>query len=86
MASGCALVKSKPEVAKTPLTQEQMDWWAANRSRAIYVKGKGYYVEGTSGFFDHEGHRVQNDLGSLVEEDKRGPLARLAPKAVVASA
>jgi outer membrane protein assembly factor BamD (BamD/ComL family) len=29
---------------------------------------------------------VQNDLGSLVEEDKRGPLARLAPKAVVASA
>jgi outer membrane protein assembly factor BamD (BamD/ComL family) len=86
MASGCALVNTKPTVAKTPLTQEQTDWWAANRSRANYVKGKGYYVEGTSGFFDHEGHRVTNDLGSLVEEDKRGPLARLTPKALTASA
>ncbi len=56
-------MKTRPEVAKTPLTHEQMEWWAANRSLAIYVKGKGYYVEGTSGFFDHEGHRVSKRFG-----------------------
>ncbi len=86
LAVGCALTNDKPKVAKSPLTAEQAKWWADNRHRASYVKGKGYYVEGTSGFFDHDGHRVSNDLGSLVEKDDRGVLARLAPKSLMADA
>lgn len=86
LAGGCAILNPGPEVEYPPLTPEQAEWWQANRQRARYVKGKGYYVEGTSGFFDHEGHRITSDLGIGAEEDKRGLIARLAPKAVVASA
>jgi tetratricopeptide (TPR) repeat protein len=78
-AGGCAMWSPQAPVAKPTLTAEQAQWWAANRSRAKYVKGKGYYVAGTSGFFDHEGRRVSNDLGTIVE-DQPGPLERLAPK------
>ena len=81
LSGGCALV-DKPKVDKPQLTAEQAQWWDANRHRATYVKGKGYYVEGTSGFFDHEGHRVTSDLGSLVSEENRGILESLAPKKV----
>ena len=84
LAGGCALV-DKPKVDKPQLTPEQSAWWDANRHRATYVKGKGYYVEGTSGFFDHEGHRVTSDLGSLVDEQSGGPLESLAPKKVWAN-
>ncbi len=86
LAGGCAIINPGPEVEYPPLTAEQSEWWQANRQRARYVKGKGYYVEGTSGFFNHEGHRITSDLGIGAEEDKRGLLARLAPKEVVASA
>ncbi len=85
MAGGCALV-DKPKVDKPQLTAEQSQWWGANRSRATYVKGKGYYVEGTSGFFDHEGHRVTSDLGRLVDEERHGMLESLTPKKVWADA
>ena len=78
-AGGCALWAPKP-VAKSPLTPEQSQWWSDNRQRARYIKGKGYYVEGTTGFFDHEGHRVSSELGGLVQESKPGPLEQLAPK------
>jgi hypothetical protein len=37
------------------LTQEQRDWWEANRHNAKHVPGRGFYVEGTNGFFDEEG-------------------------------
>ncbi|MEX0676478.1 MAG: tetratricopeptide repeat protein [Pirellulales bacterium] len=78
-AGGCALW-NQPPPAKPPLSPEQAQWWQDNRHRARYVKSKGYYVEGTSGFFDHEGHKVSSELGGIVEQDKPGLLEGLAPK------
>lgn len=87
MACGCAMIDNKPEIQKPQLTPQQSEWWQANRHRATYVRGKGYYIEGTSGFFDHEGHRITDNLGNLAQEDeKKGLLGRLAPKDVVKNA
>jgi len=79
LLAGCA-APTKSSIAKSPLTAEQQQWWTENRPRARYVKGKGYYVEGTSGFFDHNGHRVQTELEGVVEDEGGGILDRLAPK------
>jgi len=78
-AGGCALW-NPPPLARPPLSPDQAQWWQDNRHRARYVKGKGYYVEGTSGFFDHEGRKVASEMGGIVEEDKPGLLEGLAPK------
>jgi outer membrane protein assembly factor BamD (BamD/ComL family) len=86
LAGGCAMFNTGPEVEYPPLTSEQAEWWQANRQRARYVKGKGYYVEGTSGFFDHEGHRISSDLGVGADTDKRGLIARLIPNNIGESA
>ena len=55
---------AKPQTASGDLSAEQRDWWAANRDRARYVPGKGYYVEGTSGYFDESGRQVTSSLSS----------------------
>lgn len=86
LAGGCAIFNPGPEVKYPPLTPEQTQWWEANRHRAKYVQGKGYYVEGTSGFFDHAGHRITSDLGIGAETDNRGFIARLIPNDIGASA
>ncbi len=84
LAGGCAMSKQQ-QIAKKPLTAEQEQWWADNRHRAHYVKGKGYYVEGTSGFFDHDGRRVSTEMGA-VEEESVGFIERIAPKNMFAKA
>ncbi len=67
-----------------PPTQQEADWWEANRSRATYVPGRGYYVEGTNGFFDYDGRKLSTDLihsGTAAEqENNEGFLDRIAPK------
>ncbi len=83
--AGCALWSPKTPPARAALTAEQAQWWADNRDRARYVKGKGYYVAGTSGFFDHEGRRVSTEMGTVLDEPKPGPLENLAPKKLWAS-
>lgn len=85
-AAGCStLTQPKaPKPTKQALTAEQAAWWAANQHRKQYVKGRGYYVEGESGFFDHEGRRITGESPTaLVEEE--GILDRLAPKKTFAS-
>ena len=84
-AGGCALW-NPPPLDKPPLSSDQAQWWQENRQRARYVKGKGYYVEGTSGFFDHEGRKVASEMGGILEEEKRGLLAGLAPKRLLKNA
>jgi hypothetical protein len=79
LAGGCASF-NKPPVFKSPVSAEQAQWWNDNRHRAKYIQGRGYYVEGTSGFFDHEGRKVTSELGSVADSDKPGPLERMAPK------
>jgi outer membrane protein assembly factor BamD (BamD/ComL family) len=87
MACGCAMIDNKPEIKKPQLTPQQSEWWQANRHRAKYVRGKGYYIEGVSGFFDHEGHRITDNLGELAQADeKKGFIGRLMPKDVVTNA
>jgi outer membrane protein assembly factor BamD (BamD/ComL family) len=83
--SGCALwPKPKPVDAPVAITQEQADWWEANRSRATYVPGRGYYVPGISGFFDDKGRKLSTDLlhGATAadEANEEGYLERYAPK------
>lgn len=77
---GCAAWAPPPE--KPPLAPDQAQWWQDNRHRARYIKGKGFYVEGTSGFFDHEGRKIASEMGGILEEDRPGPLESLAPKKV----
>ncbi|MBI3837118.1 MAG: tetratricopeptide repeat protein [Planctomycetia bacterium] len=81
---GCALVP-KPKVVDAPaISQEQADWWEANRHQATYVPGRGYYVPGVSGFFDDKGRKLSTDLlhGATAAEDadQEGFLDRIAPK------
>lgn len=64
----------------TPLTPEQQAWWEANKSRARYMPGRGWYVEGTSGFFDEEGRPMATKKAPdprVIEDDaKDGPIAQ----------
>jgi len=56
------------------ITPQQREWWEANRERARYVPGKGYYVEGTSGYFDETGRPVTSPLssGGFADEEDEG--------------
>src|ERR1700680_1880546 len=81
---GCALAP-QPKPGDAPaISQEQADWWEANRQRATYVPGRGYYVPGVSGFFDDKGRKLSTDLlhGATASEDadQEGFLDRIAPK------
>lgn len=80
LLAGCSLTKPKqPKPTKQPLTAEQAAWWSANQHRKQYVKGRGYYVEGESGYFDHQGRRITGEYASTQVEEE-GILDRLAPK------
>ncbi len=79
--SGCALFQRKPAPNTAPMTQEEVDWWEANKTRKTYIPGRGYYVEGTNGFFDEKGRKLSSDLTKGgVEEKNEGFLDRIAPK------
>jgi outer membrane protein assembly factor BamD (BamD/ComL family) len=61
---------------------EERQWWAANREKARYVPGRGYYVEGTSGYFDENGRKLPSDPTSttgLVVKDEESTLDKLKP-------
>jgi outer membrane protein assembly factor BamD (BamD/ComL family) len=83
VAGGCAL-SPKPQQAQAPLTQEQVEWWAANQHRKQYVPGKGYYIEGVSGFFDHDGRKLASDITPGKSDEDQGVLEKLSPKKAMA--
>jgi outer membrane protein assembly factor BamD (BamD/ComL family) len=64
------------DIVDAPLTPEQEAFWDANRSRARYVPGRGWYVEGTSGYFDEEGRPIKEkkapDPRSLDDDGRDG--------------
>lgn len=82
--SGCSTFAKKNTIENTvvdaPLTPEQQAWWEANKSRARYMPGRGWYVEGTSGFFDEEGRPMSTKKAPdprVIEDDaKEGPIAQ----------
>jgi outer membrane protein assembly factor BamD (BamD/ComL family) len=81
--SGCALNRQPPPQALAPLTKEQAEWWEANKSRKQYVPGRGYYVEGTSGFFDEHGRKLPTDMTSgpaSEDANQDGFMQKIAPK------
>jgi outer membrane protein assembly factor BamD (BamD/ComL family) len=82
-AAGCSLW-SAPKPVQAPLTKEQAEWWAANQDRKRFVPGRGYYVEGTSGFFDHEGRKVADNVGPASASDDQSLLEKMAPKHAIA--
>lgn len=61
--SGCALFQKPGALGPPALTQEQRDWWEANRQKARHVPGRGFYVEGTNGYFDEEGRPLASVSG-----------------------
>jgi outer membrane protein assembly factor BamD (BamD/ComL family) len=63
--SGCAMFQSPkaPTGAREPLTTEQRAWWEANKQHARYVPGRGFYVEGISGYFDENGRPLASVSG-----------------------
>lgn len=83
-ASGCSLWSAPKPVAQAPLTKEQADWWAANQQRKRYVPGRGYYVEGTSGFFDHEGRKLPENALPNGAADEESFLEKMSPKKAMA--
>ena len=44
-------------------TASQREWWEANKHRAVYVKDRGFYVEGVSGYFDENGRPLPSVSG-----------------------
>lgn len=51
-----------PEYNPQP-TAEQRAWWEANKHKAHHVPGRGFYVEGVSGFFDENGRPMASVSG-----------------------
>ena len=82
-AGGCAFSRQSEPVRAT-LTAEEAAWWAANQHRKQYVPGRGYYVEGTSGFFDHEGRKVGGQMVATTVDDDEAFLEKIAPKRTLA--
>ncbi len=81
---GCALFAKKPAIEDTvdpPLTPEQISWWEANRSKARYMPNRGWYVEGTSGYFDEEGRPLATkkapDTRVIEDDAKDSPLMNI---------
>jgi len=84
--SGCALLQKKPATEAAPMTQEELAWWEANKHRKTYIPGRGYYVEGTNGFFDERGRKLSTDLvKGGVEEKTESFLDKIAPKRTYAN-
>ena len=80
---GCALTSQPAPPALAPLTKEQAEWWEANQSRKQYVPGRGYYIDGTTGFFDEHGRKLPTEIaGGPPTEDasQEGFLDKIAPK------
>ena len=81
--SGCALFQKQPsavEVVDVPLTPEQQQWWEANKTKARYMAGRGWYVEGTSGYFDEEGRPMATkrapDPRAIEDDAKDSPISQ----------
>ena len=73
LAGGCStFTKKKQEPIPMSLTAEQRAWWEANRAQARYVPGKGYYVEGVTGYFDEQGRPVTSSLSTGGFADEEG--------------
>jgi outer membrane protein assembly factor BamD (BamD/ComL family) len=86
LVAGCASFRQpKTEIVDPAPTPEQTAWWEANRERAKYIPSRGYYVEGTSGYFDDQGRPVRGSLSSggfadEFEEEDGTALSAFSPK------
>ncbi len=56
------------------------EWWARNRSRAEFVPGEGYRVDGVPGYFDEKGRPTHTVAPVSFEEQPEGLAASLDPK------
>jgi outer membrane protein assembly factor BamD (BamD/ComL family) len=87
-ASGCSMAPKSPppQQAAVGPTSEEAEWWAANQHRKLYVPGKGYYVEGTSGFFDQNGRKLPTGSDPITGTADEPPslTEKLSPKKAIA--
>ena len=67
--SGCSLFQSSTTGQLAEPTPEQRRWWEQNRSRAVFKDGRGYYVEGHSGYFDDRGRPISDTTSSGFADD-----------------
>ena len=45
-------------------------WWKKHKSKAEFVPGEGFRVEGFAGFFDDQGRPIQTSVAKVVEQKK----------------
>ena len=65
---GCRAVSKNPDVvAQYEQMRSQQQWWDLNRSRAQYVKGRGFYLPDTGQYYDASG-RPLNDADNDVQQ------------------
>jgi outer membrane protein assembly factor BamD (BamD/ComL family) len=69
LVSGCSMFRSSDTGQVSAPTAEQQRWWEENRSRARFVPGRGYYVDGHSGYFDDRGRPMSDSTSSGFIDD-----------------
>ena len=79
--SGCAAVSLNPTTWPTTLKVPTLftssnapvgspTWWKREKSKAEFVPGEGYRIDGVEGYFDQEGRPIQAKVAKTVLQEK----------------
>ncbi len=60
-AGGCASWRKPKSAPLPPPTEDQLEFWEANKDRARYLPGKGYAVDGAPGYYDDQGRPIPEE-------------------------
>lgn len=65
---------SLPTFSRTAAKPGTPEWWSKNKSKAEFVPGSGFRVEGVEGFFDDEGRPIGTKVSKVVKKESKGLL------------
>ncbi len=74
--SDCAAVNWNPTTWELPSFSSEVApagtpaWWKKHKSKAEFVPGEGYRVEGFAGYFDQQGRPIQAVVAKILKQEK----------------